>query len=166
MFKNVNLQIIYLVRKYNWVEITSSYTLWNIWYKQFFNKWKEHFDFWFDLNDVSKVALKCLFDHQHAPVNILKKNTKAENRIYFIRVKCYVIFCWKIFRKKIWTHIYLCPFFLFASKLLGFASSWQKVKKRCRGDVFEKGFRTKYLVYVLFQINYMINYFYIFDMDC
>ena len=85
-----------------------------------FHNWKEHFDFWFDLNDVSKVALKCLFDHQHAPVNILKKNTKAENRIYFIRVKCYVIFCWKIFRnekRSEHTYIYVYLFFLLQSYL-------------------------------------------------
>ena len=97
------------------------------------------FDFWFDLNDVSKVALKCLFDHQHAPVNILKKNTKAENRIYFIRVKCYVIFCWKIFRnekRSEHTYIYVYLFFLLQS-YLDLRHVGKKVKrKRCWSDVF------------------------------
>ena len=133
------------------IQITYFYALWNIWYRQFFYNWKEHFDFWFDLNDVSKVALKCLFDHQHAPVNILKKNTKAENRIYFIRVKCYVIFCWKIFRKKdLNTHIFMSIFsFCFKATWIcvTLAKSYKKMSRRC----FENGSRTKYLVYVLFQ---------------
>ena len=95
---------------------------------------KNIFDFWFDLNYVSKVALKCLFDHQHAPVNILKKNTKAENRIYFIRVKCYVIFCWKIFRKKdLNTHIYVHFFFLLQSylDLRQVGKKLKKMSRRC-----------------------------------
>ena len=100
LVQNENLQIIYFGLR-----------IMNDLIQTVFHNWKEHFDFWFDLNDVSKVALKCLFDHQHAPVNILKKNTKAENRIYFIRVKCYVIFCWKIFRKKdLNTHIFMSIF--------------------------------------------------------
>ena len=65
----------------------------------------------------------------------------------------------RFFAKKIWTQIYLCPFFLFASKLLGFASRWQKVKKKMSRRCFENGSKTKYLVYVLFQINYIMNKF-------
>ena len=93
-------------------------------------KWT-FFDFWFDLNDVLKVVLKCLLTITTHQSTYWKRTHKLKIGFILSGLSATSFFVERL-AKKIWTHIYLCPSSQFLlESYLDLRQVGKKVKRRC-----------------------------------